>query len=153
MINNFPYLEFYAVLCPPYSHNVRHIAAVAASTNFPREQRRESSKYCPREVMPPLRQTLVVRCGCHSRYFPITVFVLSSPNDFLECVSARSQRIALAIFCLCGFAIWCLCVGFAGWQHDIANMARRPPLLFQHLSRHFSCFCIYFHKVNSYRKM
>ena len=65
--------------------------------------------------MPRLRQTLV---GCQwlpshelflQRYFSGQV-----PAASQECVLARNQRMATAIFWLCGFAIWCLWVGSVG---------------------------------------
>ena len=94
----------------------------------------------------------------------ITVFVLfwlyfqnlpMIPNKlrvfFWSCELARSKRMAQAIGLLCGFAIWCWCEDFVGWQHDIANTAKRPPLLFHYLSRHFPCFRADFYKINACR--
>jgi len=57
MIKIFPYPVFYAGLCPPYSHNVRQLAAVAATEHFSTSNRRESSIIIQTTVVPPSWQT------------------------------------------------------------------------------------------------
>jgi hypothetical protein len=53
---------FHFPTLPLLTPNAPHIAEVAASKHFFREQRRESSKFCPREIMPQFWQ--------YARYMP-----------------------------------------------------------------------------------
>ena len=123
---------------------------VAAFTHFSCEPRRENNKiFSPREVMPASCETARYTMWLPSLYiFKERYFSGQTPIPFPERGSARS-RVWRSHSRLCGFAIWCLCVGSVGRQHDIANRAKRPPLFFQHLFRHFSGFGRYFYKVNS----
>ena len=71
----FEFLRF-PQLSPPHSRRLHTtfwgLARWRLPTHFQREPTaRENSKICPREVMPTLRQTLVIRCGCLPIHFPI----------------------------------------------------------------------------------
>jgi hypothetical protein len=70
---------------PPYSYNVLGLGAVAASNTFStRATAGENSKYCPREVMPPLRQTLVRNSGCLPIHCPISDICPVKPEYFFR---------------------------------------------------------------------
>ena len=108
-------------------------------THSQREPRRENTlifvnaREC-RHLIKPLVACLWLPLRSLS-YSGVTVkkclyFRTSSESLSGASVSARSKRMAQAIGLLCEFAIWCWCEDFSGRQHDIANLEKRPSLLF-----------------------
>ena len=125
------------------AHNVPGLGAVAASNTFStRATVGENSKICPREVMPPLRQTLVIRCGCLPKHCPINgIFPVESryPNWSAGKPEAR-YGVAISCCAVCNivFVRWSL---WAATRY--CKRGKVTSLLFHYLSRYFSQFTCY----------
>ena len=110
--------------------NVRHIGEVAATMHLPAGDKLAIPHVFSSEGSAAILPIcLLLAVPAFPRIFPTMVFFCQVPITQLERASARSQ-IWRSHFWLCGFAIWCLCVGSVGRQHYIANVAMRPPQFF-----------------------
>jgi len=104
---------------------------VAAFTHFPTSYQRAKVVKFPNEGNAAITQNCpLYDVAAFPLHCPTMVFFLSKPFARIGAWVSPKIDNGAAVFYLCGFAIWCLCVGQCARQHDIANLEKRPSLLF-----------------------